>query len=171
MRRFDLIVGVALLTVAVSCSSGTLTRAKAKTLLETKAPATVDIYPTADELTAGVQKGLWVRTGSYKATALLNNCMVFTDPYRGALSSGPYNGSQGSKFGIKVVEITGISDASTLLGPAGKVKVVGFTYLWDFAGCPDVVRTVFTKPMKHRSLLQLYDDGWRLEAWSGELLD
>jgi hypothetical protein len=171
MKRLDLIIGVALLAVAVGCSSNTLTRAKAKALLETKAPATVDIYSTADELTAGVQKGLWVRTGSYKSTALLNNCMVFTDPYRGTLSSGPYSGSQGSKFGIKVVEITGISDASTLLGPAGKVKIVEFTYLWDFAGCSDVVRTVFATPMKHRSLLQLYDDGWRLEAWSGELLD
>ena len=86
MSRVGLIANIAFLAISVGCSPSTLTLSKAKTLLEAKAPVVVYIYPTADELAAGVEKGLWVRTGLYKATPLLNNCMVFTDSYRGTLS-------------------------------------------------------------------------------------
>src|ERR1035441_5391861 len=134
-----------LLLLSVGCSSQTLTRAKAKELIEKRPAERVTIWPTAEELATAVQKGLWVKIRSpypvpigsdeYQATALLKACMVMD-------STATLN----SEFGIKVGEITGIADAPTEFGPAGTAKIVKFTYTYDFAGCPDVVRTDFTKP-------------------------
>jgi hypothetical protein len=153
-----------LLLLSVGCSSQTLTRAKAKELIEKRPAEAVTIWTTAEELAAGVQKGLWVkvppsgvvRSETYQATPVLT-CLQFYDQYHGTLTSE-------LKFGIKVGEITGIADAPTVFGPAGTAKIVKFTYTYDFAGCPDVVRTVFTKPSVHKpALFKLYDDGWRFE--------
>jgi hypothetical protein len=164
MKTLKVVIGVALLLASAGCSSQTLTRAKAKEVIEHRAEIAT-IWATDEELSAGVQKGLWVKAtnnfghGYYQMTPLVNNCLRFQNEYNGTLMS---NG----KFGIKVVEVTGISDANALYGPAGKVKVVKFTHLWNFAGCPDVVRTVITQPREHEAVLQLYDDGWRIEDWN-----
>jgi hypothetical protein len=78
-------------------------------LIEKRPAETVTIWPTAEELAAGVQKGLWVKIRSpypvpigsdrYQATALLKACMVMDS----RLSSTTLN--SGVEFGIKVGEI------------------------------------------------------------------
>jgi hypothetical protein len=156
---------LAISTLLMSCSPKTLTRGKAKDVIENRPAEATTIWLTDEELSAGLQKGLWVKStnnfGSqyYQMTPLVKDCLRFQDQYHGTVFPA-------TKFKTKVVEVTGISDAGSEFGPSGTVKIVDFTYLWDFAGCPDVVREVVTKPVEHKSLLKLYDDGWRLEQWN-----
>lgn len=157
---------LALLMPLMGCSSKNLSRGKAEDVIDKRSAENVTIWLNDKELSDGLQKGLWVKasdnwgrhTEYYKMTPLVNDCLQFQDAYHGTLFSTP-------KFKTKIVEVTGISDAGFEYGPAGTAKIVDFTYLWDFAGCPDVVRAVITTPRPHKSLLKLYDDGWRLERW------
>jgi hypothetical protein len=145
-----------LLTLSVGCSpSHTLTRAKAKDLIEESPAKTVSTFPTDEELAAGVKEGLWTQFQyhpgwlySYKPTDTSHPCITFAHD----------NLRLEGTFKYKVIEVTGISDA----GLEG-LKKVDFTYVWDVAGCSNVVSKVFAQPKKASMFAKLYDDGWRLE--------
>jgi uncharacterized protein YceK len=157
MKWSSVAIVLTLLTLSVGCSSSrTLTRGKVKDLIEESPARKVFEVATDEEVAAGVKEGLWTQFQyhpgylySYKPTNTDHPCVTFVDDHPRLEGT----------FKRKVVEVTGISDVPT----AGEgLKEADFTYVWDTAGCSNVVSKVFAQPKKASVGVKLYDDGWRL---------
>ncbi len=57
----------------------------------------------------------------------------------------------------KITEITGISDA----GSSHTEKIVEFNWVYDFSAFPKETKEGFKCVYSGKSLVRLYDDGWR----------
>jgi hypothetical protein len=157
---------LSLLLFFACSSSKTLTRGKAKDMIEQNdwsRPGIVRFHPTQDEIAAGMQKGVWKTTPAFGGTTLEfspigKSCFSGYSLYYGYFESS-------TKFGQKI-EVTGITDppeAAFVGSTAGSAKDAEFDWNWDYAGCAAEVREIFKNHVeKGKARFQLYDEGWRL---------
>jgi hypothetical protein len=117
-------------------------------------------------LQCGVNKGLW-RLGLTFLTP--------TDAAKGSIASITRVSATGYRVVLakpmqrELIEVTGITDAPSALGP--NAKVVSYNWRWRTESFkndyPDsVVRCIGTLPadvIEGHVLMKLYDDGWRVE--------
>src|ERR1019366_289116 len=158
---------LSLLLFFACSSSKTLTRGKAKDMIEQddwSRPAIVRFHPTSDEIDAGMKKGLWKTSSAFGGTTLEfspagKSCFSGYNPYYGYFRSS-------TKFGQKIAVtcITDPPEAALVGGIAGSAKNAEFDWNWDYAGCADEEREKFKNHIeKGEARFQLYDDGWRLK--------
>jgi hypothetical protein len=157
------------LLIVVGCSPSTLTRSKAKKLIEAQGffqPHNVTFKPTTSEWNSLRAAGFaaparWAADGfvftaeggviplvltesGKKYFALNNGSLVTLTP------SSP-----------RVLEVTGITDDAT---GSANVKVVAYTWSYQFGDLPSPFNSMFKDYPAQSAIaaLQLYDDGWRV---------
>jgi hypothetical protein len=159
-----------LLSVAAVCLTGcstsnpkTLTRSKAKEMLEASKfldPSKPTISLTKTDMEQGEKAGYWhVQRGTQTDCALtpegqkvFSSAACYISPEWG----GTVNPTAALK--PKIVEVTGISGASATY------KEVEFTWTWDWSALPSDAQHIFDghPPEKQTAAFRLYDEGWRV---------
>jgi len=156
-----------------------LSRNQAKKVIvksEKFTPADCKLKLEEPELQGGVREGLWSKTANVYNRP---DCSYFALTSEGKVYfRGDNLGSVGCSINVvpyvefakplarRVVEVTGITDGPGRLGPPGTVKVVEFTWKWEWGELSDQLKSVVGgewKEAQAEALLRLYDDGWRVE--------
>lgn len=172
---------LAVLLTSFACGGKSdLSRSQAKKVIEKSeklTPADCRLTLGERELQGGLQEGLW--SSRHDSDFMRPECSSFRLTSRGKVYfRGDLLGSVGCSINVtphvefakplarRVVEVTGISDGPGMLGPAGTVKVVEFTWQWEWGELSDQLKSVVGgewKEAKAEAALRLYDDGWRVE--------
>jgi hypothetical protein len=187
MRRIQSLFVLALLAIAACQPSTTLSRGKAKALIEASSKCNpVRILLTQEEINAAQDaKYLTLLTVS-SGYNMLTRGPLFTRTYVKVSPDGeryfmcpcktPRQFEESATWGrckiftaalVKphVVEVTGITEVPDAMGGG---KLVEYTWSYDFDGMPGEIRGLFKsrQPQASNARLRLYDDGWRLQEIS-----
>ena len=160
---------LAILLIAGCSSSNTLSRGKAKDILNASyksnaAPAA--LKPTPDEVKALVSQGMISVTNNVfcrcQIPAVLQHGKSFLSGWQGAPATGGFYLITAQPLKTHVVEVTGITDAPG--DSSGHEKVVEYTAAYDFDNAPSEFKTIFKDypAVALSQKIKLYDDGWRM---------
>lgn len=146
MQKATIVMLLALFLVG--CSK-TLTRGKARDLIRERyhydQEINYEFHPSREEVQSGIKAGLWT---SSELTPYGKKYFVISSECHCMMTVAKVRPS---------IEVTGITGD-------GEFRTVLYTLHW-FDDLPSEVKTVFTdsEQEKHSCLMQLYDDGWRVQ--------
>jgi len=144
----------------VQSSPGELTRRKVKDLLDShkdfRKVTTIQLSNEGVEM--GMRDGLW--TGQALPELTPKGRELFKAVYR-TFTAGQH-AELLTPVRAEVIEVTGITDATSLTGAASNLKEVHFT--WDYVGLPTSIKRYAGRGSLSKAYFRLYDDGWRVEG-------
>lgn len=159
-----LVLAIAFVLLLVGCHSSTLTRGKAKDVIESSDRYKLQKVHVA--LTNGEFQNLW-RAGYLQVRMVMFQQQLEVGPKgKGLIDSGNlWPGGTNPAIVLStplkphVLEVTGITD-----GENGS-KIVEYNWNWDFSTQPKELQDFFKDhPVgQDKATLRLYDDGWRAE--------
>lgn len=187
MKRIETVVLLLVLTGVVACNSTTLTRSKAKTLIE-RSPnyGPVRLSLTEQEIRSGLKSNYLAQFSVSSGYNILTHGPLFTRTYVRVVPGGekyfdcPCKTAQQFEAGAlsgrcatatlaavqpHVIEVTGITDVPDAMGGG---KLAQYTWHYDFDTLPSEIRDSFKsrQPQAWNARFRLYDDGWRLQELS-----
>jgi hypothetical protein len=167
--------------VFISCGSQSLTRGKAKDIIEATPayqPQIMEFLITKDVAIAGQEMNFWVpQRGAfqiifYSLTDEGKKYFSSIKPGVNAMMYGQnagYNVTPTFRIRRRVKEVTGITDFPSPVPGSGGMKVVQYNWIYDEDSMPSEVRKMFASQasgIAGEALFRLYDDGWRLEEFT-----
>jgi hypothetical protein len=187
VKRIETVVlALALLGVA-ACNSSTLTRSKAKTLIEgSRNYSPTHLNLTEQEIGAGLKSNYLAQFSVSSGYNILTHGPLFTRTYvkvgpdgekyfdcpcktaqqfEAAAISGRCAIATVATVQPHVIEVTGITDVPDAMGGG---KLAQYTWNYDFDSLPSEIRDFFKsrQPQAWNARFRLYDDGWRLQEIS-----
>ena len=187
MKRIGTVAMVAILGIVGCSSSTTLSRRKAKTLIEASSNYNpVHIGLTQEEMKAAQDAKYLTQLTVSSGYNMMTRGPLFTRTYIKVAPDGekyfscpcknPQQFEAGATWGQcpvstvatvnpHVIEVTGITD---LPGEMGGGKLAQYSWNYDFDSLPSDIRGFFKsrQPQAWNARFRLYDDGWRLEGLS-----
>jgi hypothetical protein len=159
-----LALAITFVLLLLGCHSSTLTRGKAKNVIESS-----DLYKLQKArvaLTSGEFQNLW-RAGYLQVRMVMFQQQLEVGPKgKGLIDSGNlWPGGTNPSIVLAaplkpyVLDVTGITDGET------GSKIVEYKWNWDFSTQPKELQDFFKNhPVgEEKATLRLYDDGWRAE--------
>jgi hypothetical protein len=141
----------------------TLDRSQAKRLIESFPEFTpvksAYIRLSEPQIQQGQRLGLWEFGDD--GWGLTSKGKMYFDSFFGSRESPTCY--LGESVGRRVIEVTGLADGPTIIGPPGTVKEAEFTWDWNLEKIPVGVKNALGLTEKQGgAVLRLYDDGWRV---------